>query len=178
MATEEYCNHIWLSQPRGRLHCKLRPWILQSDKTSILRWPFLWRKKQQRNGKKVAKQPNTKKLLNWVLYFSPLEAQAGKNENHFDLVFKSHVMGPRWMMPSYLCKLLLHWPKMCTHHIHHEPHPQIHIQVCRLQQSILCATEFHWNPLPIFGSGNQTMINSPSEGELFHHKQADVWTTP
>lgn len=140
MATEEYCNHIWLSQPRGRLHCKLRPWILQSDKTSILRWPFLWGKKQQRNGKKVAKQPNTKKLLNWVLYFSPLEAQAGKNENHFDSVFKSHVMGPRWMMPSYLCKLLLHWPKMCTHHIHHEPHPQIHIQVCRLQQSTLCAT--------------------------------------
>lgn len=63
-----------------------------------------------------------------------------KNENHFDSVFKSHVMGPRWMMPSYLCKLLLHWPKMCTHHIHHEPHPQIHIQVCRLQQSTLCAT--------------------------------------
>lgn len=91
----------------------------------------------------------------------------------FDSVFKSHVMGPRCMMPSCLRKLLLRWPKLCTHHMHHDNSVhvlyvfQVPLHLC----SILPYYTFRWNALPIFSQKkekkNRTPINSQSEGERF-----------
>lgn len=68
-------------------------------------------------------------------------------------------MGPRCMMPSRLCKLLLHWPKMCTHHIHHD----IHDSWIRLHTiHTLCATlNFIETSLPIFGFEIRLRWNPP-----------------
>ena len=70
-------------------------------------------------------------------------------------------MGPRWMMPTYLCELLLNWPKMYTHRIHHT--------VVRCAGVHVCVYTFATYKvlLPIF-SNNQTTINSQSEAGHDH----------
>lgn len=68
-------------------------------------------------------------------------------KNHFVLVFKSHVMVPRCMRPSYLCKPLVYWPKLCTHHIHHGIYA--HVCCCKTDQCILYTNFIQRNALPI-----------------------------
>lgn len=96
-------------------------------------------------------------------------------KNHFDSVFKSHVMGPRCMMPSCLCKLLLFWPKLYTHHIHHDIH--VHVCLCNISYYCICIpTTFRWNALPIFSPKKDRVRTKKSNSGQFPKRRWALYT--